>query len=757
MASRHILIAGLLFLLGGCTNGGGEGPHEPKDTAQDSAGDVLADVMTPPDTSADVPPADTTPEVTPDGVLPDVADVDVVEPLPELVTKAPLAKPADPLAETEIESCNLYRQERCVDGALQRCAIYDPAAEAWVDAPDPLLERAFLFDRWRDLYNSPDGMAVDRTFAGEVPPGTEESVWGAPEHFTAYWGAGDGGIWTGWSVVAAILRYAQTGTSADYARMEQHVRDLVTMYDVTEVPGYLCRYHFLHLPEGDANDPDHILRWGDGSNYDHHDRVIQDPAAIANLPAIYTDGVTDSEGTLWQGTPMWHGRPSIDQNTGPMTALPMAWDLLEDQELKDHIAHHLTCYLKRLQRIELVNLQDNPELLEGLMAYFNVGELQMDPDDIDLTKLEKVVGYVQRQINTANEGEFDRSCPDTIQLEPWRVIDATSDSFLGEMILLVGDMDTDAGGPNQLDHYYFPSIRGGDAMHLMHLATIAYHFTGDDMYREFLFEELIGNIDTIGVLHTAGAFNLPKWCKKYFGDQITFGPWWAFLHLLGDSPLRTEVAKAFHHEMWDKLVRVAGNVDFNIMYAGALPADIAVDKEEALAYALDGLQWMGGNGGLSQGSPDDPKWLQDPRRRYTNTPAELLAWVPDGVEAVCPTEAEVATCTAEIAVMGIPLGNLTGWSTNACTGSEWECEVLPDECIQKKASAPLPVHLRNYTDYLWQRNPFTLGANAGVEGGTQYAGSDYSVPYWNAQRYGFITEGAGQVLAWQPVGDCGGL
>ncbi len=753
MASvKHSLVVFGVFMIVACS-GGDEGPHEPKDTSQDIGGDVTVDAPTTPDTVIDVPPADTTPEITSDATA-DIADV--VEPLPALPTQAPLAKPADPLEGTGIEACSLYRSERCVDGTLQRCAIYDPAEETWIEAPNPLLERAFLFDRWRDLYNSPDGMAVDRTFAGEVLPGTPEEIWGAPEHFTAYWGAGDGGIWTGWSVVAAILRYSQTGTQADYERMEQHVRDLVTMYDVTEVPGYLCRYHFLHLPEGDANTPDHILRWGDGANYDHHDRVIQDPAAIDNLPAIYTEGIEDSEGVLWQGVPMWHGRPSIDQNTGPMTALPMAWDLLEDQDLKDRITHHLTCYLKRLQRIELINLQGNPELLDGLMAYFNVGELQIDPEDIDLTKLDRIVGYVQRQVNAANENDFDRSCPDAIQMEPWRVIDATADTFLGEMLLLVGDMDTDAGGPNQIDHYYFPSIRGGDAMHLMHLAAIAYHFTGDDMYRHFLFDELIGNIDTVGVLHTAGAFNLPKWCKKYFGDQITFGPWWAFLHLLGESPLRTEVAKAFHHEMWDKLVRVAGNVDFNIMYAGALPADIAEDKDEALSYALDQLQWMGGNGGLLQGSPDDPAWLDEPRRRYTSTPEGILAWTPDGIEAVCPSEGEVATCTAEIAVMGIPLGNLTGWKTHDCADSEWECEVSEGQCVNKQASGPLPVHLRKYTDYLWQRNPTQLGVATGVEGGTQYAGSDYSVPYWNARRYGFVTEGAGQVLGWRPSGDCGG-
>ncbi|MBM4373316.1 MAG: hypothetical protein FJ098_16790, partial [Deltaproteobacteria bacterium] len=166
------------------------------------------------------------------------------------------------------------------------------------------------------------------------------------------------------------------------------------------------------------------------------------------------------------------------------------------------------------------------------------------------------------------------------------------------------------------------------------------------------------------------------------------------------------------------------------------------------------LPWMGGNGGLPQGAPEDPAWLDEPRRSYSILPDQILAATPDGIEAVCPTEDEVAACTAEIEVLGIPLGNLTGWKTFPCTDSPWECEVFPGECIRKQASGPLPVHLRKHTDYLWQRNPFELGALAGVEGKRQFAGSDYSVPYWNARRYGFITAGEGQVLAWKSLGDC---
>ena len=106
--------------------------------------------------------------------------------------------------------------------------------------------------------------------------------------------------------------------------------------------------------------------------------------------------------------------------------------------------------------------------------------------------------------------------------------------------------------------------------------------------------------------------------------------------------------------------------------------------------------------------------------------------------------------------MGIKLPNLTGWNPYDCPAElgEYDCEVSPGKCTRAQASGPLPLHLRKHTDYLWQRNPFQLGAGANPEGQRQFAGSDLSVPYWNARRYGFINAGQGQVLAWQDAGSC---
>jgi len=90
-----------------------------------------------------------------------------------------------------------------------------------VSHPDPLLRRVLLFERWRDLYHSPDGMMSQRTFNQVTPPGTPESEWSNPDRFSSFDGMDDAAAWTGWTLVADVLRYSQTGTEADYQRMEK--------------------------------------------------------------------------------------------------------------------------------------------------------------------------------------------------------------------------------------------------------------------------------------------------------------------------------------------------------------------------------------------------------------------------------------------------------------------------------------------------------------------------------------------------------
>ena len=662
--------------------------------------------------------------------------------MPALVTRLPLEVPVDPLEGSEVVSCSIYEAVRCVDGLSQRCELYDPQSAEYVAEPDPLTRRVFLYDRWRDLYNSPDGMAVDRDFVNETLAGTPEEVWGHLDNFKCYCGSGDGGIWTGWSLVSAALRYSETGTQADYERMEWLTRGLLMMWDVSGMKGYISRYHYLLLPEGAPTTDAHIVRHGTLESLTHRDRAF-DPATVPDAPSIYTEGLVDEDGIVWKGTPMWHGRPSIDQNTGPMVSFPMVYGLLKSEPLKARIREHLTCYLKRLERIEIINLQANQEAVASLLGYFNSGELKLDPEDIDLAGLDRLVAFAHRQINALNEDTFDTSCPDSVYDEtPWRVLDASDPLFALDMIELALDFDAHVNERARgINHIYVPTLRGGDAMHMMHLATIAYHMTGDEQYRAFLFEELIGQLNADQVAFTAGAFNLPHSCKSWYGDQITYGPWWAFLHLLDESPLLTHMQQAFHQELWDKVIRHNGNTDFEIMYAGALPDEIGIDKEVALTHAIGDLHMMGGNGGV----------LDDPRRAYTRPVESIIAQFPEGTELLCPSEAERAMCEQDIDVLG---ASLPGESISfECSDATLDCVMEDGQCTRAMASQPLPITLRRHSDFIWQRDPFYVGTTVHMEGWRQYAGNDLSEPYWNARRYGFLEEGEGLVLAWRDSGE----
>jgi len=106
------------------------------------------------------------------------------EPGPTIATA-----PVDPLAGGTKTGCPIYLEERCQAGGLQRCEIFDTTTEAFVDDPDPLLRRVFLYDRWYDLYSSPLGLTAERVFTGPMPGDAPEAEWSSPESFSHWAGA----------------------------------------------------------------------------------------------------------------------------------------------------------------------------------------------------------------------------------------------------------------------------------------------------------------------------------------------------------------------------------------------------------------------------------------------------------------------------------------------------------------------------------------------------------------------------------------
>ena len=223
-----------------------------------------------------------------DGGDSEAADVDA-PPAPLVALNWPIFEaPQDPLADGDVESCAVFREEVCgAGGTTRRCDLYDVEAAAFDEAPEEMLRRAYQYDRWYDLFSSPDGQTAERVFTEEMPPGTAEEVWTDPANFAGWAGAGDSAIWTGTALNAFILRYLHTGTEADYQRMEDKTRVMLRFFEVTKIPGYLARYHYLLVEPGTPAHPEHIYRYAPDEDADHRD--IEDPESLDWLPDHYLD------------------------------------------------------------------------------------------------------------------------------------------------------------------------------------------------------------------------------------------------------------------------------------------------------------------------------------------------------------------------------------------------------------------------------------------------------------------------------------
>ena len=699
------------------------------------------------DTSDDSGAGDS--DAIPDGDDADTVAVDTSTPaLPSTLGPTIIAPAADPFATGGHESCPVYQDERCHDGAMQHCEIYDSKEGVWAVSPDTFLHRVMLYDRYHDRYTSADGQTVERRFDQAMPADTPESVWGAPEHFASWDGAGDSAIWTGVALISDAYRYAVTGTESDYQRMEDRTRTLLTMFDVTGVPGYLARYHFLRVAPGSPVTDQHIVRAEAAESVGRRDHDILDPGAIPDLPAAYLSGYPDGAGGTITGTPMWNGRPSIDQYSGPTVAFPIVWDLLRDDDLKARMARHLTCYLNRLERIEIVHLQSNPTLLEIVTGYFAGSALVLDPDDIDLTQTDTVVVFALRGINESNIATYDATCPDGPPTTAARVYDAADEDFLAQVFALVGELtddDTKPESPTTIAHAYAPSLRGGDAGHLIQIAAAAWRMTGDDRYRAFIEDDLIGTIEADRVALTAQAFRLPDWCISFYGDHITYPAFWQLLTSLGESPLRRTMLRVMNEELWDKALVTHRSAKFDVMYA-SLGEDALLPAHAQIAADVPAI--LAGVGG-PVGS------LEAPRRTYDLPRAEVVAAMSEaGLATRCPTEDERARCEDGQTILGITVSGED--ISHTCDGRPAECTMADGECTDALAAQGLPPQLRQYADNMWQRDPFSMGDPNGADGLRQSPGRDLSEPYWMARYYGLVRGGEGQVLAWRDTGDsCG--
>ena len=272
----------------------------------------------------------------------------------------------------------------------------------------------------------------------------------------------------------------------------------------------------------------------------------------------------------------------------------------------------------------------------------------------------------------------------------------------------------------------------------MHLNAMAYAFTGDEHYKNFLIEELVGNIQTERVAAVMSAFIKPRYCRKFYGTNITAGPLWAFNNLLKESPMDTLMQEVFRDEMYAKETVDDGNVNVFLMFAGTVSEALGGEQRQtALGYALEELARFGGNGGV----------LEDPRRTYTRSFDEIVAAMPEGITPRCPTEQERTICEIPIEVFGAVVEENS--ISFECTGASSECVMDDGMCTRAMASHPLPGPIRYWGDYAWQRNPFKIGQTG--SGTKQSPGTDYAEQYWMARFYDFI-DAPTEVLAWRDTG-----
>ncbi|MBZ0272945.1 hypothetical protein K8I61_12975, partial [bacterium] len=648
-----------------------------------------------------------------DDDIDDDADDDTADVLP---TQDPV-EPGEDVLPAAVESCAIIGETQCVGGLVHECAIYDSGAGDFADDPPALLEQVFYLDRYHDLYLRSDNSGLTFRTTSSMAPGTPESVWADPANFETWRDWGDGAFYMGMYLSAAALRYASTGTGADYARMVDLLNKQLVNWRATGVPGYMFRSIAAMLEDGvpiPHGHPEYNLR--EYKTRSNHVLYELSGAALAHLPAYYAGGVTIDD-TFYPTTPLAEGSPSLDAFSGAIAGLERAWALLgpADQALKDEIAENVACSLTRLRKMRITNLSQNALVKLALEYLTSSGGLHPDPDDIDLTTIDTMIGYVQEAIPPGAPGDFEFGCPADLPFE----VDPKYDWDAADPITLVRLLDfanaMSGQGDRPIDFTYFVSHRGGDVAYLLNYAIFAYHATGEDQYRRFIREGLIEEIDGYAILQTLGSFFMPPFCGDWIGGDLIHPIVSLALQMLGDDPLADELRRAAKEELKDKLLANDGNAYFGITYGAALaelddPGAFDAGLADYVDWAADELRAYR----ISEAYPLDPK------RTYTHD--YIANPLPDPDFApVSPTQADIDACEAGLELFGYTIIPGPG--------------IHPD--FQQISANPLPVGLRVAHDLIWHFSPFNLARDYGsAHGRNHFIHADLTLPFWLARVEG---------------------
>lgn len=614
-------------------------------------------------------------------------------------TRTPVRAPAAPALT--VESCNTLGD---TSGA-KTCALYDTQKKAFVEtaAADPLARRAFLYDRWTDLYNSADRQVMIRHLRDSAAPGDPESKWGAESQLASWDDQGDSAGFSDNLMDAVLFRYAVTGTEADYQRFESWLRGVVNKFDATGMDGYLARWFYGQVPDGTQ------LKNGLAMDYGGDNFPIP-TAALDLMPAWFKTGLPGI-----QAKPSWNGHVSIDAYSGPMNSFPLAYGMVRDPALKARMARHYGCFLKRLKIFKLINLSKNTQLQADLAHYLQSGILSIDPGDPDIAHQDSVWGFYLPQYNVKSAATFPAACPDhlaTDALPGVDTIDVTVPGWDGKLLNLIVRQSQGSDEVDSIEFAFFPSIRSGDAIMLQAYALGAYQMTGDPEYLHWRDQILIGKGNAHEVAKTIGSFEPPRPCHSYFRTPNIYLAQFMWSLLDGDPASRD-----FQNMLWTKKwapkeMATLRDALFEVMMSG-----VTGQKTANLPQALEDLAGLGGA----------PGFLDDPRRNYA---VDLTKNPPPGITIEKASAAELAACSQPITILGItiPVGS-------------------PDPNTLYSHPAP-PIMQRPPDNWNWEKDPFQTVHVAGDAGHQQYFGLDYTEPYWVARYFGLLPD-AHLVLAWK--------
>ncbi len=630
-----------------------------------------------------------------------------------------------------VEACALYREERCIEGSLQRCEIFDGEAEVWAESVPDMTQQAFMFDRYYDLYHEVEGQTMDTHFTKTVPYGTPEAEWSKAEFFGRYDGYGDASGWTGTAVWAAAARYRATGTAADYERMLTKLEKAVFLYEVTSVPGLIARSHGAMLPEGapqpHGNWRKAIRGYNSCDGTDGHFCYPIEASLADQIPGYYSTGVEIGE-THYDTSPTWQGDASRDMYVRGLPGLVLAYDLLKDgereQKVQEAVRLELPCTLNRMKRGRIYNLDKNVEVKEILQGYLAGPNMILEPgEEAVFTEADELVFFAMEQPHPLHWDLFDRECPDgpPMEVDPDFELDAEDPMFLLNLLALFakeGGM-----GDQPLAWTQHPAVRGGDTVFMTSWALTAHYLTGDERYLDFL-QDLMARVPYSQVIHTYGALQLPKWCAPHFAPSLIYP---SLYHLLAridpdQSPnYWSMLSSAVVSEGRGKDISNRDDCLFGILYQRM--TDLTTDPERA-DYVSHHAALL-----ATYGMAADDKLEPDRNvpRNFIDTPDPAVPL--EEIPAI-----DLALCTEPPEVLGV---------TFPAPGLEDDWP---------RAIDPVPLPKRVGGAFLWQMDPWMVKREYGGVGmDRQWPMLGMTTPYWVGRMDGVIGEGTGMALGWQDV------